>query len=170
MKALAIGTLGLLLATASFAASGDATPRARSPLGAMDGHGMGGPLERDLFPPELVLSNQIALSLSADQIASIKKQVGDTHTRVLDVQVDLHRVTEQLNTALAGPKIDEDAVLRLASQAMDLEKQIKSAHLALMIRIKNLLSPDQQEKARSLTRERFKYVKKGGPRPEADRN
>ena len=132
---------------------------------------MGGPLERGLFPPELVLSNQIALGLSAEQITSIKKQVGDTHTRVLDVQVDLHRVTEQLQVALDAPKVDESAVLALASQAMDLEKQVKSAHLALMIRVKNLLTPDQQDKARTMSRERHKVVKQERrPSPEAQQD
>ena len=33
---------------------------------------------------------------------------------------------------------------------MDLEKKIKTAHLTLMIRVKNLLTADQQEKARAL--------------------
>jgi Spy/CpxP family protein refolding chaperone len=154
MKHVAIVTLGLLLSTAALSApAGDGAPRARSPMGPMGGHGMGSAMERDLFPPELILTNQIALGLTTEQIGSIKKQVGDTHSRVLDVQVDLHRVTEQLNAALDGPKVDESAVLALASQAMDLEKQVKTAHLTLMIRVKNILTPEQQDKARTLSPE-----------------
>ena len=151
MRPVAIATLGLLLTTASLASPGDDTPRERGPMG---GNEMGSPMGQDLFPPELVLTNQIALGLTADQIAAIKKQVGDTHSRVLDVQVDLNRVTEQLHTALARPKIDEAAVLALASQAMDLEKQVKTAHLTLMIRVKNLLTQEQQDKARAMSRDR----------------
>jgi len=132
---------------------------------------MRSPMEQDLFPPELVLTNQIALGLSTEQIASIKKQVGDTHGRVLDVQVDLHRVTEQLHTALAGPKLDESAVLALASQAMDLEKQIKTAHLTLMIRVKNLLTQEQQDKARALAPQaRNRGMRKERGSPEDDQN
>lgn len=140
----------LLFATMAFAgADGD---RARTPMSrrGMGGFGMGNPMEHNLFPPELVLMNQVALGLSTEQVDAIKKQVGDTHSRVLDAQVDLHRVTEQLHTALEPPKVDEAAVLALASQAMDLEKKVKTAHLTLMIRVKNLLTADQQEKARSL--------------------
>ena len=60
-------------------------------------------------------------------------------------------MTEQLHGALQAPKVDEAAVCGLsASQAMDLEKQVKTAHLTLMIRVKNLLTADQQEKARAL--------------------
>jgi Spy/CpxP family protein refolding chaperone len=111
-------------------------------------------MEHNLFPPELILMNQVALGLSTEQVDAVKKQVGDTHSRVLDVQVDLHRVTEQLHTALEPPKVDESAVLALASQAMDLEKKIKAAHLTLMIRVKNLLTAEQQEKARDLASRR----------------
>ena len=115
---------------------------------------MGGPMEHNLFPPELILMNQMALGLSTDQVDAIKKQVGDTHSRVLDSQVDLHRVTEQLHAALEPPTVDERAVLSLAAQAMDLERKIKTAHLTLMIRVKNLLAADQQERARALSPQR----------------
>ena len=147
--------LATLICVVLFATMAVAGPRGepmRAPMArhGMGGLGMGGPMEHNLFPPELILMNQMALGLSTEQVDAIKKQVGDTHSRVLDAQVDLHRVTEQLHGALEPPKVDEAAVLALASQAMDLEKKIKAAHLTLMIRVKNLLTADQQEKARAL--------------------
>jgi len=68
--------------------------------------------------------------------------------------MDRNLVTEQLHAALENMKVDESAVLALASQAMDLEKQVKTAHLTLMIRVKNLLTADQQETARALKPQR----------------
>jgi Spy/CpxP family protein refolding chaperone len=130
----------------------------------MGGPGMGGPMDRSLFPPDVILSNQIALGVTDDQVSAIKKLLGETHNRVIDVQTDLRRVTEQLHDAVAPAKVDEKAALTLASQAMDLEKQVKTAHLTLMIRVKNLLTPDQQEKARALMPQR-----KNGP-PDGDRD
>ena len=44
--------------------------------------------------------------------------------------------------------------LNLAGQAMDLEKQVKTAHLGLMIRVKNVLTEQQQDKARALKPQR----------------
>ena len=145
-------TLICVLLFATMALPGPGAEPVRAPMArrGMGGLGMGGPMEHNLFPPELVLMNQMALGMSTEQVDAIKKQVGDTHNRVLDAQVDLHRVTEQLHGALELPKVDEAAVLALASQAMDLEKKIKTAHLTLMIRVKNLLTADQQEKARAL--------------------
>src|SRR5258706_12696839 len=149
MRRLAILICAVLLAPAALA--GPNGEPARAPMARhMGGFGMGGPMEHNLFPPELILMNQMALGLSTEQVDAIKKQVGDTHNRVLDAQVDLHRVTEQLHAALELPKVDEAAVLALASQAMDLEKKIKTAHLTLMIRVENLMTADQQDKAREV--------------------
>ncbi len=143
-------TLACALLFTTAALAGHAGPMGGSIRGHMGGPRIGGGMGRDLFPPELILTNQIALGLGADQVTSIKKEVGATHGRALDVHVELHRVTEQLHAALESLKVDEAAALALASQAMDLEKQVKTAHLALMIRVKNLLTPEQQEKARAL--------------------
>jgi Spy/CpxP family protein refolding chaperone len=150
MKRLVTLAFALFVATATLAAPGG------GPMGKprMRGPGMGGPMDRNLFPPELVLMNQLALGLSQEQVDAIKKLVGETQSRALDVQVDLHRVTEQLHAALDNVKVDEAAALGLASQAMDLEKRVKTAHLTLMIRVKNLLTEEQQAKARALTPER----------------
>jgi len=153
----------LLFATMAFAGPGGERMRGPMARRGMGGLGMGGSMEHNLFPPELILMNQLALGLSTEQVDAIKKQVGDTHSRVLDAQVDLHRVTEQLHAALESPKVDEAAVLALASQAMDLEKKVKTAHLTLMIRVKNLLTADQQEKARALAEHHAE-----GPTPPSD--
>jgi len=112
--------------------------------------------ERNLFPPELILSNQEALGLTDDQIAAMKKLLNETHARTLDIHVDLQRATERLNRAVAPAKVDEAAALAAADQAMALEAQVKRAHLALMIRIKNLLTEEQQTKAAELRPERRK--------------
>jgi len=150
MKRLVTVAFVLVVATVALAGPGG------GPMGKprMGGPGMGGPMDRNLFPPELVLRNQLALGLSEEQVALIKQQVNNTQVQVLDAQVRLHRVTEQLHAALENTKVDEVAALGLASQAMDQERWVKTAHLALMIRVKNLLTEEQQEKARALKSER----------------
>jgi len=155
MKRLATLTYILLFATAALAGSGG-NSMGKAGMGGhrMGGPGMGGSMGHNLFPPEFVLMNQVALGLSTEQVASIKKQVGETQGRVLDAKVDLSRVTEQLRAALESTKVDEAAALSLASQAMDLEKQVKTAHLGLMIRVKNVLTEEQQDKVRALRPQR----------------
>jgi Spy/CpxP family protein refolding chaperone len=159
MKRLATLACVILFATAAVAGPGGGPgsgPGGKQGMGGhrMGGAGMGGSMEGNLFPPEFVLMNQVALGLSNEQVAAIKKQVGDTQGRLLDAKVDLSRVTEQLRAALEGAKVDEAAALNLAAQAMDLEKQVKTAHLGLMIRVKNTLTEEQQDKARALRPQR----------------
>ena len=155
MKRLLTLACALVFTTAALAGTAG-KPMGRAGMGGrgMGGRGIGASMERNLFPPALVLTNQVALGLSEAQVASIKAQVSETRGRVLDAQVDLTRVTEQLRAALEPSKVDEAAALSLASQAMDLEKKVKTAQLSLMIQVKNVLTQDQQDKARALKAER----------------
>ena len=165
MTRLVLLVCGLALATSALAQHPMPGGPGGGPGGGPDGRGPmhgpppggpgpGGPLDRFLYPPDVLLSNQIALGLNDDQVKGIKKLVGDTHGRVLDAQTDLRRIAERLNGTLETPKVDEAAAVALATQAMELEKQIKLAHLTMMIRAKNLLTPEQQEKASSLMPQR----------------
>lgn len=117
----------------------------------MRGPGRAGPEFREhLFPPQLILRNQMALGLTGEQIDAIKKLLNESHSKTIDLQVDLQRVTEKLGTIVSATKIDEAAALAASDEAMALESQIKKAHLALLIRVKNLLTPAQVEKAKAL--------------------
>lgn len=123
----------------------DAAPRPEGP-----GAPGNPPFARDLFPPELVLHNQIAIGLSAEQVGGIKKLLNETHSRTLDIQTDLSRVAEKLGDALEPLRVDEAVALGLADQVMRLETEVKKTHLGMLIRLKNLLTPEQQEKLRDL--------------------
>jgi hypothetical protein len=108
------------------------------------------PFARDLFPAELVLQNQLAIGLTEAQIASIKKLLNETHSRTLDVETELRRFAEKLRDALRPQRVDEAAALGFADQVMKLETEMKKTHLAMLIRLKNLLTPEQQAKLREL--------------------
>jgi hypothetical protein len=47
--------------------------------------------------------------------------------------------------ALEGPRVDLDRVMDRFTKALDTEMEIKRVHLELLVRIKNILSPSQQE-------------------------
>lgn len=108
------------------------------------------PTLRDLYPPELILENQGALAMTEDQIQALKKMLQDTHTASLDIQITLQRHVEALRNALRGPRVDEVAALAAADKVMQLESATKRTHLSMLIRIKNLLTPDQIRRIESL--------------------
>jgi hypothetical protein len=140
------------------------------PAGPHHGHGPGGMMEGmlaefGLFPPDFVLANQTALGLSDEQILGITKDVGATHDKFTTIQQNLRPLAEQLHDMLNKTRIDEPAALALASQVHDLEKQMKLTHLGLMIRVKNSLTAEQQDKLKSLAPPRPERGAGPGPRP-----
>ncbi len=61
------------------------------------------------------------------------------------------RAFRQVRLLQARP-VDESAVLAQADRVMNLEREIKKAHLSLLVRVKNLLTQPQQDKLAALRR------------------
>jgi len=119
--------------------------------GGMGGPGGPGPdLMREMFPPELVMRYQTEINLSADQKTSLVKETQALQSDLVPLQFDMGEAAGKLRDALAAPKIDEEKASALADRLMTLESRIKKRHLALMIRIKNILTPEQQTQLRDL--------------------
>jgi Spy/CpxP family protein refolding chaperone len=97
-----------------------------------------------------VLENQLAIGLTEPQITSIKKLLNETHSRTLDIETDLRRAVEKLKQAIAPPRVDEGAALGLADQVLRLETEMKKVQLGMLIRLKSLLTEEQQAKLREL--------------------
>lgn len=154
----------ILLATATAAWSQAGPGRPGGPRG-LHGMGMqGGGFEQSLFPPELVLHNQIAIGLTDDQTAQIKKLLSETHARMTDLQVDLQRAAERVRGVLEPARVDEAAAIAAAEQTMAIESQLKKTHLTLLVRIKNILTEEQQTKLAALRPQRPQgQMGPGGP-------
>jgi hypothetical protein len=109
-------------------------------------HGMGHhDMADSLFPPQMVLRHQMQLELSDEQVESIKTLLKEAHDQSMDAQVEIHRASEQLARILEPYQVDEEAALAAAQRAMALETKLKNTHLSLMIRVKNLLTEQQQD-------------------------
>lgn len=147
-RALPIFTI-LLLATAAWA---EPPLRGGGGMGpGPHGPGRGGPEFREhLIPPQLVLRHQIDLGITEEQLQGIKKLINESHSKTIDLQIDLQRVSERLGKIVAEARVDEAAALGASDEAMAIEAQIKKAHLALLVRVKNLLTAEQFEKAKGL--------------------
>jgi Spy/CpxP family protein refolding chaperone len=104
----------------------------------------------ELFLPKIVMQHQSDIGLTAEQRDAITKEMAATEKKTLDLRWNLEQKSEQLAKLLAADKIDETAALARAGELMDMERQMKQAHLSLLIRIKNQLTPEQQQKLRAL--------------------
>ena len=97
-----------------------------------------------LYPPELIMQHARAIRLSDDQRRAITAQIGQVQRRVVGMQWQLAEQVQALKQTLGGTRIDQDRAIDQLNRVLDTEKSIKQAHLEMLVRIKNLLRPEQQ--------------------------
>jgi hypothetical protein len=127
------------LATPRLTTVGNA-PAAREPLSA---------IESRLFPAELVMENKAALALTPAQETAITKELDRSQSELVKLQWDLQTEKDKLVKVLDDAKIDEPRSQKAAEALMQRENAIKAVHLGLLVRIKNILTPAQQDKLRA---------------------
>ena len=110
------------------------------------------PIGRYLPPPELVMSQSEALGLTDKQRGAIKAEIQKMQMKFIDAQWDLQENTSRMARLLQQVPVDEAKVLEQADRIMSLEREIKRAHLTLLIRIKNTLSAEQIAKLDTIKR------------------
>ncbi|MFQ6046621.1 MAG: Spy/CpxP family protein refolding chaperone [Gemmatimonadales bacterium] len=115
--------------------------------------------EAHLFPPELVMQHQLRLGLTEEQRTAITAAIKELQGEVVDLEWRLQEENQRLADLLAGASVDRAAALAQVERLLEVERQIKTAHLGLLITIKNTLSAEQQAVLRELR------PKRGNERP-----
>jgi Spy/CpxP family protein refolding chaperone len=147
--------LGLLALTAAFAFSvvpaiaqePQQPEQPRTPRPPHDPFG-------NMFPPELVMQNQRELGLTEQQKTYMRTEIGKTSARFNDLQWQLHDAMEVLHETMKANQVNEQQALAQLDRVLEFEREIKRLHMELAIKIKNNLTPDQQQKLQSLRRVR----------------
>lgn len=102
------------------------------------------PFASVLFPPELIMQHAQAIRLTDEQRRDITALIGEVQQRVLGLRWQLAEQVQALRQTLAGPRVDQDRAIDQLNRVLATEQSIKQAHLVMLIRIKNLLQPEQQ--------------------------
>jgi hypothetical protein len=108
------------------------------------------PFGRFLFPPELVMRFQSDIALQDSQRQTIQAAMQQAQSKFLDVQWQLSGEGEKLGKLLQNATVDETQVLEQVDRILTAERDMKRAQITLMVRIKNALTPAQQQKLRDL--------------------
>ena len=111
------------------------------------------PIARSLFEPELIMKHRRAISLSDEQRDAISRLIKELQGKVVSLQWELQEQVAALSTELARPRVDLDRAQDRMGSVLQTERRIKEAHLTLLIRIKNVLTPQQQESLKKLRAE-----------------
>ncbi len=105
-----------------------------------------------LFTPEEIMQHRRAIDLNDEQRDGITRLIEDLQGQMVGLQWRLLDETESVKEAMEGPRVDLDRVMDRFGKALNTEMEIKRVHLELLVRIKNLLTPTQQEELVRLRR------------------
>ncbi|MBI4161065.1 MAG: hypothetical protein HY509_01300 [Acidobacteria bacterium] len=97
-----------------------------------------------LYPPELVMRNQQAIGLTEEQKEAIRGAIRDAERRFLDLKWSVQDASETLRGIVDQDRVEEREALEQLEAVLKAEHEIKRTQFQLMIRIKNLLDPEQQ--------------------------
>jgi Spy/CpxP family protein refolding chaperone len=107
-------------------------------------------VEDRLYPAELVMDHQDAIALTDPQREAIRAALQETQRELVDQEMQLRREREALANVLGNPTVDEPTALEAATRVADSERGIKLTHFRLLVRIKNELTAEQQQRLDSL--------------------
>jgi len=108
------------------------------------------PIGDSFFAPELVIQHQQAIGLTDDQKNFIKTEIRKVQSEATDLQWQLQDEMEKMTSLVKSGQVDEQQVMAQLDKVLNLEREIKRMQIALLIRIKNRLMPEQQMRLREI--------------------
>ena len=113
------------------------------PLAAVAEEEEDDPFDGRLISPELIMANRSAIDLTRDQHKQIGELMVAVQQAVAGKTWEMQSAYFELMEVLDEEQIDEDRAIALARQAVDTENEIKLEQMRLLIRLRNLLTPEQ---------------------------
>jgi len=102
------------------------------------------------FDPQLVLKHANAIGLTAQQRKAILDEMKATQVALVPLQVDMADPALELQGIIEAVKVDEAKALAKIDQVLKIENEVKKRQATFVIRVKNLLTPEQQAKLRAI--------------------
>ena len=117
------------------------------------------PMADVMFPPELIMGHARELHLTDEQKTFMRSEVQNATTRFNELQWKLQDEMELFHETLNSNSVNEQQALAQLNKVLDVERQIKLLQVGMGIRMKNRLTPEQQEQLR-----RMRMPPEGPPR------
>lgn len=111
------------------------------------------PLAHAMFPPELIMGHARQLGLTDEQKAFIRGEIQKTTVSFQELQWKLQDQMELLHESMKATSVNEAQALAQLDKVLDIEREIKRLHIGLAVRLKNRLTPEQQEQLQKLRAE-----------------
>jgi len=121
------------------------------------------PLADAMFPPEMIMQHARELNLTQEQKTFMRDEIQKATTRFNDLQWQLQDAMEALHDTMKANQVNEQQALAQLNKVLDAERDIKTLHMGMAIRIKNKLTLEQQMKLQTM-RNIMTAPQPGGPR------
>ena len=108
------------------------------------------PLAHLMFPPDMIMAHARQLNLTDEQKAFMRSEIQKTTATFQDLQWKLQDQMEQLQETMKSPSVNEAQALAQLDKVLDIEREIKRLHIGLAVRLKNRLTPEQQEQLHAM--------------------
>ena len=154
MKAIiAIVFAAVLLTATAVAQQPDRPPRAPHPPNMPDAANVPNhphppnrdPLAHLMFPPEMIMSHARQLNLTDEQKAFMRSEIQKTTSSFQELQWKLQDQMELLHESMKSTSVNEQQALAQLDKVLEIEREIKRLHIGMAVRLKNRLTPEQQE-------------------------
>ena len=111
------------------------------------------PLAHLMFPPDMIMNHARQLSLTDEQKAFMRSEIQKTTATFQDLQWKLHDEMELLQDTMKSSSVNEQQALAQLDKVLDIEREIKRLHIGLAVRLKNHLTPEQQDQLHKMRME-----------------
>ncbi len=162
MKAIiAIVFAAVFLSATAVAQQPDRPPRAPHPPNMPDAANVPNhphppnrdPLAHLMFPPEMIMSHARQLNLTDEQKAFMRSEIQKTTSSFQELQWKLQDQMELLHESMKSTSVNEQQALAQLDKVLEIEREIKRLHIGLAVRLKNRLTPEQQEQLHKMRME-----------------
>ena len=106
--------------------------------------------EKAFFDPQLVLQRSRDIGLTPQQRSAIMDAVKKAQTDLVPLQLDMTEPALDLVELVEQQRVDEAQALAKADKMLKIENEVKKAQMSLLIRIKNILTKEQQDRLRTI--------------------
>ncbi len=96
-----------------------------------------------LFAPDIIMEHQTELEITRQQFTAIRAAVVEVQSGIAEHEWDMREAYQALMRELDKSPIDEAEVMKQADVALAAENQVKKKQIAMLIRLKNLLTVEQ---------------------------
>jgi Spy/CpxP family protein refolding chaperone len=108
------------------------------------------PFAKMLFPPELIMQRQAEIGLRDAQRDQISAELQKAQQTFTSVQWKIAAEAGKLEKLLKDDVVDEARVLAQVDTILGFEREVKRTHIALLVRIRNILNDEQRRRLMEL--------------------